>query len=541
MRRSYALFVAPDCSYGDEKQEICDLWGLAFSRTSNYQSLLGQNAEFIQGIKKTDFETCLTENCELGDSICSRAVFTLFCKDENDDKNKACEECLTNYFSKETHYTLSWDKYVLWWRINDTPNIPQTRDQNLRKNYVSTISQKLTNKAFYDPFKFKFDSRYVLSNIEEREFLYKLSSQKIPIHYFEEGKAYRGLTRLNLLPKNKNFKKRKLVIESNKNVVICGTSGIPLSLGEKNKILCNPNQSDYQVMLAEKFCDKLNENPRHKYIQLKGAWLAVHLQNNVISHFMFEVLKPVLFTARITRFNLLLTGVKPAPHILEFFTTNSALKDRILDIAVADPNLLYRPEQALLLFESQREISPEDALNFQWFGESIIERHRDKKSYPKRIYISRRDTPASRAIINENDFIEFLEAKDYKTFRFDKLTLIEKLKTIKYAKEIVAGAGSGILFRNFLTTHNNVRIVMSGSFIWNDLSLFLRGTSWRNETLFVYKSEKSLGSKIFPYARNHASFSIPLKSFSGGIKYEPDPVLFTFMDDKGGIYPLPND
>ena len=78
------------------------------------------------------------------------------------------------------------------------------------------------------------------------------------------------------------------------------------------------------------------------------------------------------------------------------------------------------------------------------------------------------NSSASRAIINENDFIRFPEAEGYKTFRFDKLTLIEKLKTIKYAKEIVAGAGSGLLFRNFLATHNNVRIIMSGSIIWND-------------------------------------------------------------------------
>lgn len=540
MRRSYALFVGPDCNYGDEKHEICDLWGLAFCRTSNYQSLLGQNTEFIQGIKKTDFETCWTENRDLGDSILSRAVFTLFRKGENENENNACVECLTNYFSNETHYTLSWDKYILWWRLNDTPNIPQTRDQNLRENHISTMSQKLTNKAFYDPFKFKFESRYVLSNIEERDFLYKLSSLKIPTNYFEEDKAFKGAMRLNLIPKHRNFKKRKLVIGSNKSVAICGKSGIPVALGEENKILCNPNQSEYQVMLAEKFCDKLNENPRLKFIDIKGAWLAVHLQNNIISHFMFEVLKPVLFVARITRLNLLLTGVKPAPHILEFFTTNSALKDRIINIKAADPNYMYRPEKALLLFESQREISSEDALNFQWFGESIIERHRDNESYPENIYISRRDSPASRVIINEIDFIRFLEAKDYKTFRFDKLTLIEKLKTIKYAKEIVAGAGSGLLFRNFLATHNNVRIIMSGSLIWNDLSLFLRGTSWRNETLFVFKSEKSLGSKTFPFARNHASFKIPLSCFGGSIKYEPDPVSFIFIDKEGGICSLPD-
>ena len=541
MRRSYALFVGPDYSYGNEKREICDLWGLAFCKTSNHQSLLGHNTEFIQGVKKTDFETCWTENCDLGDSIYSRAVFTLFSKGENDDENKSCEECLRNFFSKETHHILSWDKYVLWWRLNDIPNIPQTQDKNLRDDYISTIYQKFANKPFYDPFKINFDSRYVLSNIKEREFLYKLSSLQIPTSYFEEGKAFRGATKMNLLPKHNNYKKRKLVIYPNKNVAICGTSGISVLLGEKNKVLCNPNQSDYQVMLAEKFCDKINENTARNYIDIKGTWLAVHLQNNVISHFIFEVLKPVLFVARITRFNLLLTGVKPAPHILEFFTTNSALKDRIIDIATADPNCMYRPEKTLLLFESHREISPEDACNLQWFGESIIERHRDKKNYAENIYISRLDSPASRSIINEFDFIQFLEANGYKTFRFDKLTLIEKLKTIKYAKEIVAVAGSGLLFRNFLATHNNVRIVMSGSFIWNDLSLFLRGASLRNETLFVFKSEKSLGSEIFPFARNHASFSIPLSCFSQSIKYEPDPVSYVFLDNKGGIYPIPND
>ena len=137
--------------------------------------------------------------------------------------------------------------------------------------------------------------------------------------YFEEDKAFKGFSRLNLIPKHRNFKKRKLVIGSNKNFAICGSSGIPVALGEKNKILCNPNQTEYQVMLAEKFCDKVNEKPKLKFTNLKGTWLAVHLQNNIISHFMFEVLKPVLFVARIVPFNLLLTGVKPAPHILEFF------------------------------------------------------------------------------------------------------------------------------------------------------------------------------------------------------------------------------
>ena len=52
-----------------------------------------------------------------------------------------------------------------------------------------------------------------------------------------------------------------------------------------SKILCNPNESPYQRMLANKFCEKIGELPNRKCIELKGAWLAVHMQNNVISHF----------------------------------------------------------------------------------------------------------------------------------------------------------------------------------------------------------------------------------------------------------------
>ena len=131
--------------------------------------------------------------------------------------------------------------------------------------------------------------------------------------------------------------------------------------------------------------------------------------------------------------------------------------------------------------------------------------------------------------------IQFLERNGYQIFQFDKLSLVEKLNSIKYAKEIIAGAGSGILFRNFLATHNKVTIITSETYIWMDLSLFLRGTSWRNENLYIFESEQSLGSKIFHFARNHASFKVPLEQLSGRVKYEPELKQFTFADEAGGV------
>ena len=267
------------------------------------------------------------------------------------------------------------------------------RDKILEHKRISTLAKKLNDKNFCDPFQVEFDSKSVMSNIKEREFAYKRKVIQTPTCYFKDSKAFNGITMVNQLRDQTNYSKRKLIFHDNKQIAICGTSGVPILYEEngKNKILCNPNHSSYEAMLGEKLADKFRETPNRKITDLKGKWLTVHLQNNVISHFIFEVLKRVLFVARLTDFKLLFTGVKPALHILEFFTTDSALKDRIEDIEIADPNHMYRPEKVILPFEDHREISSEDAYNFQWFGESITERHRSKKIMRKK-FISLEET-----------------------------------------------------------------------------------------------------------------------------------------------------
>ena len=79
--------------------------------------------------------------------------------------------------------------------------------------------------------------------------------------------------------------------------------------------------------------------------------MTVHLENNAVSHFLFEVLKKVLYAARVVKFGLLITGVKPAPHILEFFTVDSELKDRITEVKICDPDIFYKPQKSILAFE----------------------------------------------------------------------------------------------------------------------------------------------------------------------------------------------
>ena len=121
---------------------------------------------------------------------------------------------------------------------------------------------------------------------------------------------------------------------------ICGSTAIPIL---KNHVLYNPFKSGHQKLIGSKFAGLIKENPSRTVTLLKGCWLAVYLQNNVISHFLFEVLKQVLYAARIARFGLLITGVKPAPHIMEFFTVDSVLKDMITAVKIIVRFVLKMP------------------------------------------------------------------------------------------------------------------------------------------------------------------------------------------------------
>jgi len=317
--------------------------------------------------------------------------------------------------------------------------------------------------------------------------------------------------------------------------LFCGFTGIPvLESKDNSKILCNPNDHMYQYVLAKKFCSKVEEFPTRQIISLKGTWMAVHLENNAVSHFLFEVLKKVLYAARVVKFGLLITGVKPAPHILEFFTVDSELKDKITDIKICNPDVFYKPQKSILAFEYHREFRPEDLLNFQWFGESVISRSNDEENFGEKIYISRRDSPGSRIIINENYLTSILKKNGFKILRFDQLSLIQKLVAIKNAKEIITGAGSGYLFRYLISTNNLVKIITSDSYVWNDFSICATGVGVRNETFFIFEKEMSLASNYYASCRNHASIKITQDFFKKNedIKWGEKNVLWAFDENE---------
>ena len=130
-----------------------------------------------------------------------------------------------------------------------------------------------------------------------------------------------------------------------------------------------------------------------------------------------------------------LRGVEPAYHILEFFKIESSLKDAISGVKVCNPDCMYKPEKAILHLKMSVSYRLKMLLISNGLESLYLIVISVKKLLPKKIYISRRDSPASRAIINENKLIQFLKKQDYQILRFDQLTLIEKLTAIKGSKE----------------------------------------------------------------------------------------------------------
>ena len=101
----------------------------------------------------------------------------------------------------------------------------------------------------------------------------------------------------------------------------------------------------------------LIKKSKPKIKKLAGTWVAVHIQNTAISHFIFEVLKPpFLYISRLKKFKLLITGVSLPKHLLEFFLVESVLKDKITEIRVADPDIFYKADKTLACFENLREV-----------------------------------------------------------------------------------------------------------------------------------------------------------------------------------------
>ena len=510
MTNSLAIFISSNSFSENEPEEIIDLWGLSFCKIFDYEKLYKKDSKFLEGLSKKQKESIDSE-LDNKKNIVDISVFILLDKSGPEAINSKAEDDLTKQLAK-THHQISWKKYTLWWNLDhshtEVPANLKAPDPFVSAKLVK-MPKNWTSIPFFDPHIYEFKPNCVASNLDEIDFTYTRHLIQIPTLYYKKSqKINSGSTRVNEIPDSRNFQKRKLA-RLTENVLICGTTGIPLVENEKGtQLLCNPNANRYELMLGAKFCTKMEEMPRRKKTWLKGTWMAVHLQNNVVSHFFFEVLKKVLYAARVVKFGLLITGVKPAPHILEFFTVDSELKDRITEIKICDPDFIYKPEKSILAFESAREFRPEDLLNFQRFGESIISRSNNKESFGDKIYISRKDSPGSRIIINENYLITRLEKNGFKILRFDQLSLVQKLVAIKNAKDIVTGAGSGYLFRNLVATNNIVRIITSDSYIWNDYSLCALGVGVRNEIFIIFEKEQSLASNFFPTCRNHASIQI---------------------------------
>ena len=86
--------------------------GLAFAASLTISLYLVRTLNLYRGQAKQIYKLAGKKTKILAIVILSRAIFTLFSKDKNE--NTICEEDLMNFFSKETHYTLSWDSYILW-------------------------------------------------------------------------------------------------------------------------------------------------------------------------------------------------------------------------------------------------------------------------------------------------------------------------------------------------------------------------------------------------------------------------------------------
>ena len=513
---SFAVYIRPDSLLDTEPEEILDLWGLAFCKISHFNELFRQDINVLEGMsekQKQEIKNQLNEK----KNIIDISAFILLDKSDQKTITFEIESDLTQKLAK-THHRLSSEKFTLWWNLDATE-----KPTKLPKNF--------SNTPFYDPFIVNFGERNILSNIDEKQFTYNRGLIPIPTKYFKKlEQPKKGKMLVVHVDEIDKFQKRKLVELTNK-VLFCGFTGIPvLESKDNSQILCNPNDHTYQYVLAKKFCSKVEEFPTRQIIPLKGTWMAVHLENNAVSHFLFEVLKKVLYAARVVKFGLLITGVKPAPHILEFFTVDSELKDKITDIKICNPDVFYKPQKSILAFEYHREFRPEDLLNFQWFGESVISRSNDQENFGEKIYISRRDSPGSRIIINENYLTSNLKRNGFKILRFDQLSLIQKLVAIKNAKEIITGAGSGYLFRYLISTNNLVKIITSDSYVWNDFSICATGIGVRNETFIIFEKEMSLASNYYASCRNHASIKITQDFFKKheDIKWGEKNVLWAF-------------
>ena len=480
------FFFGPSECIQNESDEIKNLFGFVFFDIEK-NILTEENIGCFQGINDSHVQKLL-EKPNLSTMFRNSAFILL----KNLKHNPAKGESIKSYFFQifeRSHFFLEWGNYSLWWKIYQL-NEPQHK---LPKNF-----------PFGDPVTLDRGIAKFVNENEPSNWPYKPESVQLPHRYFNSlGEV--------LEVKDTHVKtgftiKKRLLVECDK-FFVCGKTGI--STGPDKVMILDVRSSKYREHLGGLYVANCKKYPNRKIEKLEGTWVAVHVQNTAIGHFIFEVLKPLLYISRLKKFKLLITGVSLPKHLLEFFLVESVLKDKITEIRVADSGVLYKADKTLTCFENHREIRPEDCLNLQWFGESVLKRNPLKKAFKKKIYISRRDSPESRAVLNENALIRILSKQGYEIVQLDKFSLPEKLFLIKHADQIITPAGSGALFRHLVSTDGSLRVLLTREYHWSDFILFILGGGMRNESVDLFDPEPSLGSSFINFSRNHASFWLP--------------------------------
>ena len=488
--KRHAIFFGPMSLISNEVKEIKDLYGLVFCDLESNDLLAREKNIF--GCMSNSQKRDLTKKDSALEFI-EESEFVILKKGRSESPLIEQKISMLEKMFGKTHFFLTWGEYSVWWRVSRSKQNDRSISDGIRFGNPDTLNRDLVefvnwNKSSYYPFQ-------MISAFPSARF-FKNSGE------IEEVENTTGRTKLKI---------RDRLLVSYDKFLLCGASGIALTTN--TVAILDINNNPYNEYLGSLYSKAILKNPNRTIRNLDGIWMAVHNQNGIISHFIFEVLKRILYVARLKKFKLLLTGEKLPKFLMDFFLVDSVLKDNILEIQVADPNTIYKADKTLVCFENEREMRPEDCLNFQWYGESVLQRNIVEKTFNEKVYISRRDSPESRSILNEYKLIELLGKRGYEIIQLNELSLPEKLSLFKKARKIITPAGSGALFRHMVSTDGSLRILLSAKCVWTDYVLCILGGGPRKESLDIFEPEQSLGSNQSNFLRNHASWWLPNSFF----------------------------
>ena len=98
--------------------------------------------------------------------------------------------------------------------------------------------------------------------------------------------------------------------------------------------------------------------------------------------------------------------------------------------------------------------------------ERCIELQPRDKTYPEKIYSSRRDTkgawksPHGRTLINEDEIVRFLEARGFQEVVSSQMSFVDKVLTYYYAKEVVGPVGANMM-NTFFSRNASIYLLQS--------------------------------------------------------------------------------